>query len=162
MILLALNVDSTAIASQEATASSRVRSESSWITEAIAEGNDTSPTFQGLITAINATDGMVYVQEGQCRPSVRACLHLSVGIAGPYRFLRILIGPGSVPGCEFIGVLGHELQHALEVLSNPRIRNWRQMYSFFDLNGKTIYDTFETDAAISVEMQVERETCNRP
>src|SRR5262245_51007050 len=125
----------TALHAQESVEGPRVRSVVPVISAAIVTGIERSTTFRGVVEAIDATDGVVYVQEGRCRRSVRACLHLSVGIAGRYRFLRILVDLGKVPDCEFIASLGHELQHALEVLSDPRIRNWSQMYAFFDMKG---------------------------
>lgn len=161
LILVVLGTDSALVIGQNATAGSRVRSESPWIRNAIAQGNQESPAFRRLVDTIDSTNGIVYVQEGDCRRRVRACLHMSIEIAGGNRFLRILVDRPKVLGCEFVALVGHELQHALEVLGNPRITTWRRMYSHFSLGGRTIYDTFESDAAIAVEMQVEREACSR-
>ena len=69
----------------------RVRAQSDAIAVAIREAVERSSTFQALLTTIDATDGLVYVEEGRCGHSVRACLVLSVKIAGPSRLLRIKI-----------------------------------------------------------------------
>jgi hypothetical protein len=160
LILVGLGLNSTIVKGQDAIADSRVRSESPWIRVAIAEGNQKSPTFRRLVEAIDATDGMVYAHEGRCRRSVRACLHLSVGVAGPYRFLRVLVNTRKAPGCELIASLGHELQHVLEVLSDPGVRSTQAMYSFFDRKKPTGWrDAFETDEAEEVGMLVDREIC---
>jgi hypothetical protein len=159
LILVALGIDSAIVSGQDTTGVPRVRSESPWLRVAIAEGNEKSPTFRRVVEAINSTNGIVYVQEGDCRRRVRACLHLSMETAGGNRFLRIFVDRAKLQGCELIALIGHELQHTLEVLGNPHIRTWRQMYAMFDLRGRTIYDTFESDAAMTVEMQVEKEIC---
>jgi hypothetical protein len=159
MTLVALGSTST-VAAQDATAGSRVRSESSSIRAAITDGHERSPTFRSLVTAIDATDGVVYVQEGQCLRGGRACLPLSVGIAGPYRFLRILVSSRKASGCALIGSIGHELQHALEVLSDPKVRSTSAMYLFFDRKGPAGWrEVFETDEALEAGMRVEREMC---
>ena len=64
----------------------RVRSNSARIVDAIARGVERSATFRGLVDTIDATDGLVFVEEGRCGHSgIRACLLLSVTIAGPHR-----------------------------------------------------------------------------
>ena len=158
--LLTLCTSVTGATAHEDTAVSRVRSESPWIRDAIAEGRERSPTFHRLVAAIDATDGVVYVQEGRCRRSVRACLHLSIGVAGPYRFLRVLLSTRKAPGCELIASIGHELQHVLEVLSDPGVRSSQDMYVFFDRKKPAGWrDAFETDEAEEVGMLVSREVC---
>jgi hypothetical protein len=69
----------------------RVRSESPAIAAAIQAAAARSETLRRLIEAINATDGLVYVEEGKCGHSVRACLALSIKVAGPHRLLRIVV-----------------------------------------------------------------------
>jgi hypothetical protein len=65
----------------------------------------------------------VYVEEGVCRYSARACLVMSVTIAGQHRVLHIFVNPRRAAGCRLVEVVGHELQHAVEVLGNPTIRS---------------------------------------
>ena len=57
-------------------ASPRVRASSPAIAKAIEQALDQSPTFKQLMTAITATDGIVYVHHGECGRNVRACLLL--------------------------------------------------------------------------------------
>lgn len=50
--------------------------------------------------------------------------------------------------------IAHELQHALEVLSNPKVRSTLDMFVFFDRQGPVGWrDTFETDKALQVGMR---------
>jgi hypothetical protein len=59
-----------------------------------------------------------------------------------------------------VSSIGHELQHALEVLSNLTIRNERDMYAFFDRKAPAGWrDAFETDEALAVGILVEKEMC---
>ena len=67
----------------------------------------------------------------RCGLGVRACLHMSVELSGPNRLLRVFVNPSRAPGCELIASIGHELQHALEALSNPHIRTTAELSSFF-------------------------------
>ena len=68
-------------------------------------------------------------------------------IAGPNRVLRTLVDPRKSDN-ELMGSIGHELQHAVEVLSNPNVRSGSAMTLLY-LNGVGLHgDRFETDAAI--------------
>jgi hypothetical protein len=124
-----------------------------------SKGIERSMTFRELIEAIGATDGMVYIHDGKCGRSVRACLHLSVAINGPYRYLRILVDLRKAPDCELVASIGHELQHALEALGNPRVRSTPEIFHFFHRRGPTESGTFETIEAVETGLQVEREAC---
>ena len=132
LVCFSLAAFGTIAGAQDGPGISRVRSENPVITAAIAQGIERSTTFRRLIEAIDTTDGLVYVLEGKCGGhGVRACLHMSVELSGPNRLLRILVNPRRAPGCELIASIGHELQHALEALSNRRIRTTGELISFF-------------------------------
>jgi len=122
----------------------------------IEEASRTSETFRQLVAAIDGTNGLVYVEPGQCRHGVHACLTLSVTVAGPHRILRILLDLHRELS-ELIGSLGHELQHALEVLRNGRLTTTQAAYLFFAQIAPTGTGRFETDDAIRTGLQVERE-----
>ena len=122
----------------------------------IEEASRASATFRKLVTAIDGTNGLVYVEQGHCRHGVRACLTLSVKVAGPYRILRILLDLHRELS-QLIGSLGHELQHALEVLSDARLTTSQAAYLFYAQIAPTATGRFETDDAIRTGLQVERE-----
>jgi hypothetical protein len=120
------------VTAQDTATVPRVRSHSARIVDAIARGVERSATFRGLVDTIDATDGLVFVEEGRCGHSgIRACLLLSVTIAGPHRLLRILVETNKAPGCELVEAIGHELQHAVEVLRDRHIRTDPQIPQFF-------------------------------
>ena len=122
----------------------------------IDEASRASATFRQLIAAIDRTNGLVYVEPGQCRHGVHACLMLSVKVAGPHRILRILLDLRR-DFAELIGSLGHELKHALELLGDVRITSAQAAYLFYAQVAPTANGRFETDDAIRTGLQVERE-----
>ncbi len=125
----------------------RVRGVSPRIAAVLIEAAVQSKTFRGLIEQINATDGIVYIVEGKCGHGVRACLIFTITSAGPNRVLRILIDPDKTDR-EAMRSIGHELQHALEVLGNPTVRSLGQMYQLYGQICNQCGDRFETNAAI--------------
>jgi hypothetical protein len=131
----------------------RVRSTNPAIAVAIREATDRSATFRRLVDTIEATNGLVYVEEGLCGHSVRACLLLSIKVAGPVRLLRILVDTRKTDR-ELIGSIGHELQHAVEVLSDPSVTDYHKVYSFYQQEGRTGSDRFETAAAVRAGLDV--------
>jgi hypothetical protein len=162
VILLALVCVSLTVhgaPTQQGPAIPRVRAEDPRLSVAIVQGATRSATFRRLIEAIDATDGLVYVLEGTCGQGVRACLHMSLELSGKNRLLRILVNPRRAPGCELIGSIGHELQHALEALSNPNVRTSFGLSSFFHRIGPEGPRRFETPEAIQVGLAVEKEAC---
>ena len=161
-IALLITTDHIAVAAMDADELQnprRLRPQTTKIADAIAQGIQRSPTFRRLIASIDATDGLVFVAEGTCRRSARACLENSVTIAGPHRILRIFVNPHRASGCQLIEVIGHELQHAMEVLSNPTVRSRAALVNFFDRIGKTGLEWFETAAAVRTGRNVAGEAC---
>jgi hypothetical protein len=140
----------------------RVRSNTPSIAALIQEAAERSPLFRRLIETIDATDGLVYVDEGKCGHGVSACLVLSVQVAGPYRLLRILVDPHKRKrDCDLMASIGHELRHAIEVLSEPNVRDYHAVYSFFEREGPTDggKGRFETPAAVRTGLDVGSEAC---
>jgi hypothetical protein len=125
----------------------RVRGVGPKLMAIINEATARSMTFRGLVDQINSTDGIVYVSEGQCNHGVRACLSNTMTMAGPNRVLRILIDPRKADR-ELMGSIGHELQHAVEVLSHRHIRSSSEITLFYINSVGLSGDRFETYAAI--------------
>ena len=140
----------------------RVRSNTPSIAAVIQEAAERSPLFRRLIATIDATDGLVYVDEGKCGHSVSACLTLSVQVAGPHRLLRILVEPHKRErDCDLMASIGHELRHAIELLSEPNVRDYHAAFSFFEREGPTDREKgrFETAAAVRTGLEVLAEVC---
>jgi hypothetical protein len=132
----------------------RVRSTNPQISAAIAEGAARSATFRSLVRTIEDTDGIVYVEPGHCGHGVSSCLSLSVVAAGDYRLLRILVdNVRSVS--SLIATIGHELQHAIELLAEQAVRTMTAAYNYYVREAPTSRDVFETKAAIRAGLAVE-------
>jgi hypothetical protein len=157
VVLVALATPSPAFAQTPVQGSPRVRGGSPAIVDAIEQAIQQSPTFTELVTAITATDGIVYVREGTCRFGLRACL-AGVHSAPPIRFVYITVDRNRSVGCELMTSIGHELQHALEVLSNPKVIDNHSLAHFYMRQGATGDDTrLETEAAVQAGLLVENE-----
>jgi hypothetical protein len=126
----------------------RVRGSSQRLVAAINDATAGSQTFRNLVDQIGRTDGIVYVVEGECQHGLGACLLLSVTMMGANRVLWIHIDPRKVDR-DLMGSIGHELQHALEVLSHSSIRSGRAMMLLYKREGSEEGGHFETDAAVN-------------
>lgn len=132
-----------------------VRATSVSVAELVAEGRDRSPTFRSLLEDVNGSGWIVFVQEGSCRlPGVRACLLHRVGTFLGRRYLRIVLsGPPSARE-EMIATIGHELQHAAEVVTDRRIEKAADISELYRRVGYVSMRTahgqlYETTAAVS-------------
>ena len=134
----------------------RVRSTTPAIVAAVIEGEDRSPTFKSLLRQIESTDGIVYVELGRCGHGVPACLSHSVVSGDGYRLLRILVDSTS-DLVALIATIGHELRHAIELLTDPAVRTMAAAYNYYAREFPNSGRAFETDAAIRTGGRVERE-----
>jgi len=100
------------------------------ITNAVAE----SPTFKRLVATIEQSDGLVYVSSDKCPEHTRASLLMQVDQAGPNRMLRLRI-PAGKADADAIASIGHELQHALEILSDKCVRTTDDLYALYQRIG---------------------------
>ena len=125
---------------------SRIRTDSPILRTLIRDASERSQTFRELVAAIDASDGIVYVRVGSCG-RLRACLLHRVGLAGVYRVLTILVDLKR-PDVTLMGAIGHELRHAVEVLSDPAIRSDAAVLAFYRRYGVRMRGVLETRVAI--------------
>ena len=149
-------VTPTAAVAQGTGTTSRVRSHEPLIAQLITDAPAWSATFRDLVRAIDATNGIVYIDPGQCGRGARACLVLDLQVAGPSRILRILVTTRRARE-ELIGSIGHELHHALEILQHPQITTSAAM--FFHYFGRSSFspNRFETQGALDAGHRIEDE-----
>ena len=153
---LLVGVGSAAVADATDPQLRHVRSNNPSLAALITRATEQSITFRGLIDAIDASDGIVYVQPGRCRYS-RACV-VGVTATGTHRILRVSVVMRH-PDVDLMAFIGHELQHAIEILRNPHVRKTTDMYFFYSrlgTQGEGGLD-FETTAAIKVGDAVREE-----
>ena len=100
----------------------------------LLKASERSSTFRRLVATIDGSDGIVYVEQGTCFHGVRACLMLTVQVAGPNRILRIAVDTHRDQG-ELLAAIGHELQHAVEVLSDTHLTEGYKLYRSSSTSG---------------------------
>jgi len=144
------------LAAGETALAPRVRSSHPYIRAMIAEAQVRSPTFRALVGAIEATNGIVYVEEGDCHHQVRACLPPIVTSTRDFRFLRVIVDARQ-EDWQVMSDIGHELQHALDVLSDPLARTDSSLF-FLALQGTfSVGDIHETRTAVKSGESVKEE-----
>ena len=123
-----------------------VRSSSAIIATMIQHATERSRTFSDLVQAISATDGIVYVEVGTCGHGRQSCF-VNVTKAGPNRMLWVMLNVRGID-CDLMGLIGHELQHTVEVLGDPQVTGFAAMYNFYSREADPGHSfPFETDGA---------------
>ncbi|HEY7173248.1 MAG TPA: hypothetical protein VH417_20490 [Vicinamibacterales bacterium] len=157
VLLVALRGAATA---QEIAAAPHVRTDEPRLRALIARGAVQSPTFRAIVVHIDQLPALVYVVASQCgtRATLSACLDHGVQTRGGYRFVRINMLPGE-PEYRQLPLLAHELQHALEVLSDESAASPETVAKLYERIGvrQPGVGNFETDAARRVQETVCRE-----
>jgi hypothetical protein len=147
-----------------------VRSEDHLLADLITRASLGSATFRRLLTTIESTNGIVYVEAGKCsHGGVRACLLMWVHAAGGNRFLRVRVDRQREDSdLDAMASLGHELQHAIEGLSDVTVIDGTTLYGFFRRYAPTDDSRFETTAAVTIgntirdEIQASERSGHRP
>jgi hypothetical protein len=134
----------------------RIRGSSPAIAQAIEQAFERSPTFRDLVAAINGTDGIVYAHHERCGRNVLACLLLTVTQAGPNRILHIRVDPRR-KNHDLMVSIGHELKHAVELLSEPSVVDSNTAHNFYQRGVAIERYNFETQAAIDIELKIDKE-----
>ena len=133
----------------------RVRSVGGTLASIVTEATVRSATFRQLAHAISQTDGIVYLEDGDCGHGVRACL-ATVTTAGANRIVRVRVDANTTDW-NLMGSIGHELQHAVEVLSSRSVSNTKALYLFYQRNAIRTGSVFETAAAVRAGNDVRNE-----
>lgn len=130
----------------------------------LRDGCRRSPTFRGEVASVERLHGIVYVARGRCGPGaagqLAACLlHVVVTAGDGTRILRVVTG--DVARDRWIALVGHELHHATEALTDPAVVDGGSMTVRFqsldpEWSSKTL-GQYETRAAQDVEARIARE-----
>jgi len=144
------------IAALRRPASSAVRSSNDMIVALLLDGVRDSSTFSHLIQTIEQTDGIVYIEPGTCHrgsDKLRACLVNEIIAAGGRRYLRILVDIRKDP-VELTGSIGHELKHAVEILSDRSVTTSARLLALYQNEERNPARSYETTAAIDAGSSV--------
>jgi hypothetical protein len=142
--------------------SPHVRSTDATMLQRLRDGCSRSATFKRLVDELEGTSTIVYVERGICAfGHFKACLPHSITVAGDTRYLRIIVEGGD--GVTELAVIGHELQHALEIARAPNIRSADDITELFRRIGRSPHcplgtpDCYETSSALAAGDAVLRE-----
>jgi hypothetical protein len=139
---------------------SRIRTDSAIVGAVVHDALERSETLRALVAAIEATDGLVYLNVGTCG-RLRACLLHRVTLAGPSRVLHLVVNVRR-HDLTLAAPIAHELQHALEVLGDARIRSDAALFAFYKIHGLKVKGVLETRAAIAAGDAVRQEVKRYP
>jgi hypothetical protein len=142
-------------AAQSNAVATAVRSSDRVLNRLVMEGYVGSPTFKRLADAIAATQTLVYVEAGVCAfGHAKACLLPFVAATDQGRYLRIVLTrPLNLANRHrTVALIGHELQHALEVAERPDVVDVQSMLEMYrrigvPINGQAAYETSEARSA---------------
>jgi hypothetical protein len=124
----------------------RVRTTDSRIQSLLVRGARRSRTFAGLITALNRTDVIVYVEPVRDLPATLAGRLMLLPHAGGQRYLRIQVGSLAASN-DLIAIIGHELQHALEIAEAHDVRDQRGLVRLYEVIGRPASGAHSYDTA---------------
>jgi hypothetical protein len=117
-----------------------------------------SPTIARLVTALQSSDLIVGIgTQAFQKKSLKGEARIIAATPG-VRHVRITIGiPGAQPA--LLSVLGHELQHAVEIAAAPDVRDAPTLRAHYLRIGyeRANGGYYETDAALEVGRQVSAE-----
>ncbi len=160
-ICLAANLVIPGTAPAPSSIGPRVRGATPAINTVLANGVRRSATFARLVKEVDATDVIVYVELTSTMPPGLDGRLTFLTAAGGARYLRVQV-PTHMATADLIAVIGHELQHALEVAENPKVRSSEDLavlYRRIGLQGAST-DRFDTAAARSIGRRVRAELMN--
>ncbi len=119
-----------------------------------------SPTFRQLVARLEASDVVVYVMfDTELTPNTDGHVSL-MSKAGGRRYLRLSIDRHTA-GCQRLAILGHELQHAVEIAEAADAVDQASMVLLYRRIGFRAAggrpDSFDSRLAIETGQQVRRE-----
>ena len=130
----------------------------------IQAGMAGSATFRALVSELDASDVIVYVQPKLTRQVLGGYLSHTIFAAASHRYLRVAIEIAGPPRSR-VPVLAHELQHAIEVSRVRGVRDAESLERLFAMlalpYGCAQTLCFETEAAKNVERLVRLEMSSR-
>lgn len=136
-----------------------VRATDRYMQRLIADGIDRSPTLHALIARLEATDVIVYIEPVSDLPGTIAGRLVLLPYGGTQRYLRVQIELGRPPS-ETIGLIGHELRHALEVAEAHDVHDQASLVALYRRIGDRTSESlhrYDTSAARWAGRRVQRE-----
>jgi hypothetical protein len=134
LIVLLGSVATLAADPQDSPRFQNLRSNEANVLLAMTACYDRSSTCRRLIDTIEDSTTIAYANTGWCRSSrPSSCLHFLSTAAG-HRFLRITLDP-ALRGDTLIEMFAHELQHAVEIVRAPDVRDMDTLRALYQAIG---------------------------
>ena len=136
-----------------------VRTQDRAVQHLLKRGFTHSFTFRTLMARIDATDVIVYIEQVPRLPGALEGRMMILPSAHGQRYVRIQIALRGAPD-DSIAVLGHELQHVLEVGREPWVSDQATLAELYQRIGTGAYyghHVYDTLAAQEVGRIVRRE-----
>lgn len=134
----------------------RVRSSHPRLSHLLLEGARRSATFRDLAARLQRSDVIVHVEAAPPSYALDGGLQF-VTATSFVRYLRITVRT-DLPNTELVGLLGHELRHAVEVADSPVIRDEVSFLHFYEAIGRptrrNMSVTYDTPAAVEAGLRV--------
>ncbi|MBE3071903.1 MAG: hypothetical protein IMZ67_02915 [Acidobacteria bacterium] len=161
LAILAMTIGAAGLGASPATAqeTSHIRPLSTDARALVEESLQRSPTIQALADVLEESDVAVLVSLSMEPERVHhgACLRF-VSTGGTLRFVSVWINLWRTSPDVRIALLGHELQHAVEVSAMPEVRDSASLAVLYTRIGyRSSGIGFETSSARRVERLVARE-----
>lgn len=120
-------------------------------------GRKMSPTIRDMFARVEASDIILHIDLRMDFNVPNAATRL-VAATPDFRYVRVNINP-RLPPARRLQLLGHELQHVLEIAADPSVRDQDTMRAHFTRIGirHSVTGTFDTVAAVEVEHIVRKE-----
>jgi len=125
----------------------------------LASAREQSSIVAGLLEELERTDVIVYIAD-LAAPAVHGPLSHMVYLANDAssRYVLVRVDHWRISPSERIALLGHELQHALEVAGAPEVRDALGLKALYKRIGwESQKDRFESEAAKAVANRVRSE-----
>jgi hypothetical protein len=128
----------------------------------LATGMDKSPTFRQLVRRIEQSDVIVYVEaRHDMRDGVGASMRFLTRSATD-RFVRIQLN-ADYHDHTLVALLGHELQHAVEIAEHAEVQSPDNLREFYRRTGvRTGPDSFDSEEARKAGYLVRDEIVRKP
>ena len=139
----------------------RLRTTDAQMQELLTFGLEMSPSMRALVASLNASDVVVYLRCARLPPRIDGQLTF-VSSGGGLRYVVVRIA-WDRSQMRRLSILGHELQHALEIAARPDIVDQESLalaYAGFGFKRESLGHrsaAFDTDAAIHAGDRVWRE-----
>jgi hypothetical protein len=151
-----LVVVSLCVASTDA-AVTRLRPLSDRSERLLAVGRDLSPTIRAMLARIEQSD-IIMQLDLRLNLDVPHAVTQLVTSTADFRYVRVSINPRHAPARR-LELLGHELQHVLEIAADLSVRTQNDMRDHFTRIGRRdrSTDAYETEAALNIESVIREE-----